>query len=88
VGRRRSDSDLSPKRGLLLFGLVVCAASTGCQLVVDFDRSLLVDAGTDAGEDAGSDGGVGGAGGTGGAGGSGGMGGASGAGGAGGMGGG
>ena len=33
-------------------------AIAGCSLVVDFDRSLLVDAGTDAGE-----GGVGGAGG-------------------------
>jgi len=54
---------------LLLFAFVVWVVATGCQLVVDFDRSLLVDAGTDAGENAGSDGGVGGAGGSGGAGG-------------------
>ena len=37
---------------------VAMLAIAGCSLVVDFDRSLLVDAGTDAGE-----GGVGGAGG-------------------------
>jgi hypothetical protein len=66
VRLRRSDSDRSLGRGLLLFGFVVSVAATGCQLVVDFDRSLLVDAGTDAGEDAGSDGGAGGTGGTGG----------------------
>ena len=62
--RQRSDSDRSSVRSLLLFAFVVWVVATGCQLVVDFDRSLLVDAGTDAGENAGSDGGVGGAGGS------------------------
>ncbi len=73
--RRRSDSDRSSVRSLLLFGLVVCVPATGCQLVVNFDRSLLVDAGTDAGEDTGNDGGMGGDGGSGGSGGAGGAGG-------------
>jgi hypothetical protein len=64
--RRRSDSERSSVRSLLLLAFVVCVVATSCQLVVDFDRSLLVDAGTDAGEDVGSDGGVGGSGGFGG----------------------
>jgi hypothetical protein len=37
---------------------VVAVFSGGCSLVVDFDRALLVDAGTDGGVDAGFDAGV------------------------------
>ena len=36
-------------RPLLLIGMLT---ASGCSLVVDFDRSLLIDAGTDGGVDA------------------------------------
>lgn len=60
--RRRCGSELSLRRSLRSFGLVVCVALAGCQLAVEFDRSLL--------SDAGADGGTGGVNGTGGVGGS------------------
>lgn len=68
--RRRCDSDLSRRRSLRSFGFVLCVALTGCQLAVDFDRSLLVDSGAGDGT-----GGVNGTGGVGGSGASGGVGG-------------
>jgi len=91
VRPRRCDSDLPARRSLCSLGFVVCVAIGGCQLAVDFDPSLLVDAGADAGTGGtgavDGAGGVGGSGAIGGVGGSGGMSGVSGAGGAGGMGG-
>jgi len=91
VRRRRCASDLRPRRSLRSFGFAVCVVLAGCQLAVDFDRSLLADAGTDGatGGPGGVNGagGIGGVGASGGASGSGGMAGTSGVGGAGGIGG-
>ena len=39
----------------LLFAIAVVLGNAGCELVVSFDRSKIVDAGSDAGVDAGSD---------------------------------
>lgn len=39
----------------LIIGALLVVPATGCSLVVDFDRSLLLDAGVDAGVDASQD---------------------------------
>ncbi len=84
---RHSDSDPKCRLSVLLVGFVLCAGLLGCQLAVDFDRSLLADASAGGADGSHATGGVSGSGGTGGTSGVGGIGGASGVGGVGGTGG-
>ena len=46
---------MRPRSLLYVATAVVAVFIGGCSLVVDFDRALLVDAGTDGGVDAGFD---------------------------------
>jgi hypothetical protein len=48
------------RRGVptILLAAIVAGAIAGCSLIVDFDESLLVDAGTDASADGATDGGA------------------------------
>jgi hypothetical protein len=47
-----------PRLSVIVMAAITVGAIGGCSLIVDFDESLLVDAGTDGGIDAGTDGGA------------------------------